>query len=927
MFSNYSSSNMSSWFTNKLTECSGPSLSTEDVLKLKGESSSAFERNYGLKLWKNGLPSELGSLNRTTREWLSMALKSKSGQDYVCAMAYLVNSYPLYAIRFLDNLISLVSPSKKRDCFKSLDILSHLFCSLIPKNRALITVTNRPLNVLEKLDTSSKENVLCLWHFEDELKAVYLRFIKASEKLLLSDCVDNFKRKALGILGSLVQKQENQTLILNIIINKLGDRSKEFASAVIHKLRLIAGISSSFLHLIVQEVRSFLFRPNLLERSKYYAISLLSCLELKSSSRGSGTDANISSVASTLIKIYMSFFRSLANSKEIPERFTTILLSGLCRVAPFISEEAFTSMLSEVNDLFRLVHTTGFTVSVQALSVLFQISTHCVAIRDRYYQALYRKLLDPAIHQSSKNPILLRLIYQSMAGDDDTDRIVAFIHRILQLCISHTDPGFIVGCLILINKVSLSKPNLIMVSQINKEQLPVNEMTNLAKFEQSDNDDEDEHFSDAHCSDVDNSNGESVQNSVMTNKTTQSDKSTITTDKSNELLTSSWYHRSLKKQRNTPNIFNYGYNPTVRDPKFAQATGCLVWPLSLLSKHIHPTINLFANSLLNNLPIQYTGDPFTDFGLTHFLDRFAYKKPKLNKLKEAKSTTEEHIQKTAPGKLLQRKEGTLSGPYAMAVDSSAFRQLPLTSVPVHERFFHNYFKFLETQPGHIKKTEKKTRGHDSDENESDSDSVADSEFDAYLAKHEKDVFPPNEEWENDAEPEFSDQDFMDHSADEDDTNEYDFSEMDNIDLSANSKSKKIKKSTESKYKYQKFEDDEGVGDDDDDESSEDDDDDYIPDKPGQFNLNNLFASAEEVGHIYDVQETAKEKRQRFWEQKRLHSQSSNSSSSNHKRHRYREKEKGVPKRKRSENYHHGSSNQGKMKPKSQNRSKRPRHHS
>ncbi|CAH8559175.1 unnamed protein product [Schistosoma margrebowiei] len=919
---------MSSWFTNKLTECSGPYLSTEDLLKLRGECSSAFERNYGLKLWKNGLPSELGSLNRTTREWLSMALKSKSGQDYMCAMAYLVNSYPLYAIRFLDNLLSFVSPSKKRDCFKSLDILSHLFCSLIPKNRSLISVANRPSHVLEKVDTpSSKENILCLWHFEDELKAVYLRFIKASEKLLLSDCVDNFKRKALGILGSLVQKQENQTLILNIIINKLGDRSKEFASAVIHKLRLIAGISSDFLHLVVQEVRSFLFRPNLLERSKYYAISLLSCLELKSSSRGSGTDTNISSVASTLIKIYMSFFRSLANSKEIPERLTTILLSGLCRVAPFISEEAFTSMLSDVDDLFRLVHTTGFTVSVQALSVLFQISTHCVAIRDRYYQALYRKLLDPAIHQSSKNPILLRLIYQSMVGDDDTDRIVAFIHRILQLCISHTDPGFIVGCLILINKVSLSKPNVIMVSQINKEHLPVNEVTSLAKFEQSDDDDEDEHFSDAHCSDDDNHNDESVQNGVMTNKTTESEKSTVIDDKSNVLLTSSWYHRSLKKQRNTRNIFNYGYNPTVRDPKFAQATGCLLWPLSLLSKHIHPTINLFANSLLNNLPIQYTGDPFTDFGLMHFLDRFAYKKPKLNKLKETKSTTEEPIQKTAPGKFLKRKEGSLSGPQAMAVDSSAFRQLPITSVPVHERFFHNYFKFLETQPGHIKKTEKKPK--DYDENGSDSDSVADSEFDVYLAKHEKDLFPPNEEWENDAEPEFSDQDFMDNSADEDDTNEYDFSEMDNINLSANSKSKKMKKPTESKCKYHKFEDDDerAVNDDEnseDDSDEEDDDDDYIPDKPGQFNLNNLFASAEEVGHLYDVQETAKEKRQRFWEQKRLYSQSSNN---NHKRRQYREK--GVPKRTRLENrdHHHQSSNQGKRKLKNQNKSKRPRRHS
>lgn len=43
---------------------------------------------------------------------------------------------------------------------------------------------------------------------------------------------------------------------------------------------------------------------------------------------------------------------------------------------------------------------------------------------------------------------------------------------------------------------------------------------------------------------------------------------------------------------------------------------------------------------------------------------------------------------TVPGKLLKRKEGALSGPQAMAVDSSAFRQLPITSVPVHERFFY-----------------------------------------------------------------------------------------------------------------------------------------------------------------------------------------------------------------------------------------------
>ncbi|CAH8533539.1 unnamed protein product [Heterobilharzia americana] len=716
-----------------------------------------------------------------------MALKTKSGQDYMCAMAYLVNYYPMYATRFLENLISFVSPSKKRDCCRSLDVLSHLFSSLIPKHRILVPISKRPLNVLGSLGTSpSKEEILCLWHFEDEIKKKYFQFIKASE------------------------------LILSIMINKLGDRSKEFASAVIHKLRLIAGTSCFLMHLIVQEIRSFLFRPNLLERSKYYSLSLLSCLELKKSSNPSGSgNIDVKSLALTMVKIYMSFFHPITNSKEIPERLTTILLSGLCRTVPFITEDAFTSMVSEINDLFRLVHTTGFTVSVQALSVLFQLSIHHVAIRDRYYQLF-----------------------------DSTQQSVYI------------------------------ETNLIVASQTSGEQLPINQLSNLAKFE--DSDDSDEHFSDAPCSEDD---GEIVQNCAINEENVSPRKSTVT----GEHISASWYHRALKKERNSNNLFGSGYNPTAREPKFAKAAGCLVWSLSLLSKHVHPTVNLFANSLLNNLPIKYSGDPFTDFATMHFLDRFAYKKPKVNKLNQLKSESG-NVRKTAPGRLLQRKEAPLSGPRSISVDSSAFRQLPVTSVPAHERFFHKYFNFLEARPEYqAKKTVKQSRKLD-DEDDSDTDSVPDSEFDDYLEKHEKSLFPSKEEWESDDEPEFSDNEFMDNSEDETETKEYDFSEMDNLDSSAVAKVNKLEKSADSKSVYHKFQDDnddDEKGDEDSEEEAEEDysddssdgDDDDIPDKSGKFNLNNLLASAEEVGHLYDLQQTGKEKRQQFWQEKRLNSQS------------------------------------------------------
>ncbi|VDQ03112.1 unnamed protein product [Trichobilharzia regenti] len=74
----------------------------------------------------------------------------------------------------------------------------------------------------------------------------------------------------------------------------------------------------------------------------------------------------------------------------------------------------------------------------------------------------------------------------------------------------------------------------------------------------------------------------------------------------------------------------------------------------------------------------------------------------------------------------------MSGPRSISVDSTAFRHMPVTSVPVHERFFHNYFKFMETRPGYqTKKTDKQLR-EEEDADESDADSVPDSEFDDYL---------------------------------------------------------------------------------------------------------------------------------------------------------------------------------------------------
>jgi len=43
---------------------------------------------------------------------------------------------------------------------------------------------------------------------------------------------------------------------------------------------------------------------------------------------------------------------------------------------------------------------------------------------------------------------------------------------------------------------------------------------------------------------------------------------------------------------------------------------------------VHPTVRLWANTLIEGKGIEYGGDPLLDFGIANFLDRISYKNPK-----------------------------------------------------------------------------------------------------------------------------------------------------------------------------------------------------------------------------------------------------------------------------------------------------------
>jgi hypothetical protein len=70
------------------------------------------------------------------------------------------------------------------------------------------------------------------------------------------------------------------------------------------------------------------------------------------------------------------------------------------------------------------------------------------------------------------------------------------------------------------------------------------------------------------------------------------------------------------------------YDPNARNPCYSGAELSFSYELMALSNHFHPSVALFAQTLTKRKTIKYDGNPFKDFTLTRFLERFSYRNAK-----------------------------------------------------------------------------------------------------------------------------------------------------------------------------------------------------------------------------------------------------------------------------------------------------------
>ncbi|KAF6320954.1 CCAAT enhancer binding protein zeta [Rhinolophus ferrumequinum] len=654
------------------------------VSKYKTLAQKLYE--HEINLFKNKTNNQKGA----SSTWMKAIVSSGTLGDRMAAMILLIQDDAIHTLQFVETLINLVKKKgSKQQCLMALDTFKELLITdLLPNNRKLRMFNQRPFDKLEQLSSGnrdSRDRRLILWYFEHQLKHLVAEFVQVLETLS-HDSLVTTKTRALTVAHELLcNKPEEEKALLVQLVNKLGDPQNRIATKASHLLETLLCKHPNMKGVVCGEVERLLFRSNISSKAQYYAICFLNQMVLSHEE---------SELANKLITLYFCFFRTCIKKKDIESKMLSALLTGVNRAYPY-AQTGDDKVREQVDTLFKVLHVVNFNTSVQALMLLFQVMNSQQTISNRYYAALYRKMLDPGLMLCSKQAMFLNLVYKSLKADIVLRRVKAFVKRLLQVTCAQMPP-FICGTLYLVSEILKAKPGL------------------RSQLDDHPESDDEENF-------IDIKDDEDIEKFTDADKETDAVKKVETEEtvsdshkEAKKSESASWVHfDNLKggKQLNT-------YDPFSRNPLFCGAENTSCWELKKLSEHFHPSVALFAKTILQGNYIQYSGDPLQDFTLMRFLDRFVYRNPKPHKGKE---NTDSVV-------MQPKRKHFIKDIRSLAVNSKEFLAKEESQIPVDELFFYRYYKKVAI----VKEKQKQNADEESIED------VDDEEFEKMIDTFEDD---------------------------------------------------------------------------------------------------------------------------------------------------------------------------------------------
>lgn len=620
--------------------------------------------------------------------------------DKVSALTLAIQESPVHNIRAFDTLMNLASKKSRAQAIGAIGALVDLLGpgTLLPADRRLRIFQNQPglLGTLQKysikvwapgqpLPGKISEEHLISWAFEDWLKATYFKIIQLLEGWC-SDEIEYSRIKAVDfVYGLLKEKPEQETNLLTLLVNKLGDREKKIASRVSYLLLQLQNSHPGMKPVIVRAVeQEILLHPSQDSRSKYYAINTLNQTILSSKEPA---------VAESLVRIYFELFVAMLKSgslgiplqneteanaensvekksearpgkpggrpprkggrpgkpapavpeAEAADKLVSALLTGVNRAAPFVGTNDGI-MEAHVDTLFKIAHSANFNTGIQALLLIQHLSLARSIATDRFYRTLYESLLDPRLVTSSKQSLYLNLLLRSLKNDVDVRRVKAFAKRMLQVAVLH-QPPFVCGLLYVIGHLRQTFPDL---------------STLIDQPEESVFDDEEE---------------------------------------------------------DTPRPM---YDGRKRNPEHSNAQRSCLWEMIPMQTHYHPSVSVFAAGLLDKATKMQKPD-LDSHSLIRFLDKFVYRNAKSSDGAKGVSIMQPLRATKDSGDIWLGSRG--AGASGTQVNSAAFWNKKAEEVAAEDVFFHEYFQNIGKEPKDKKKKTPAAEEDDEAEEEAGEDEI------------------------------------------------------------------------------------------------------------------------------------------------------------------------------------------------------------
>ncbi|KAI1435695.1 CBF-domain-containing protein [Xylaria sp. CBS 124048] len=650
----------------------------------------------------------------SSRKFMSTIMSSGTMSDKVSALTLAIQESPVHNIKAFENLMGLGAKRSRGPALAALAALVDLLGPgmILPSERRLRTFASQLglLGTLQKSNTKSwsagqalpgkitKAHLLS-WYFEDWLKDAYFKMIQSLE-MWCDDEVDYARTKAVDQVFALLRdKPEQESNLLRLLVNKLGDRDRKIASRASYLLLQLLTTHPRMKQVVIRSIeQDVVFRPGQNSRAKYYAINTLNQTILSTKEP---------ELADSLLRIYFGMFLALLKSgdlghlegalnsqkpekkgkkhgrgrpskdsdeknkagvgeTEAAEKLVSAILTGVNRAVPF-SQADQSTLESHLDTLFRITHSSNFNTSIQALMLIQQLSANRQLATERYYRTLYESLLDPRLITSSKQALYINLLYRSLKADVDVRRVKAFVKRMLQILNLH-QPSFVCGIVYLAVELSISFPDLKTLLSVPEE------------------------------NDVDEATPLPVPDAPADGEPNAS---------------------QVAEVRNA-------YDGRKRDPEYSNAHLSCLWELLPFLRHYHPSVNVYARNLLNGEKANQKPD-LANHTLIAFLDKFVYKNAKAADQAKGASIMQP-IAASGQGQVLLSSKSILKG--VDSVNSASFWNKKSGDVAVEDAFFHEYFAQVG-KPGQAereqkRKAKKESAGDEEDEEEANEDEIWDA---------------------------------------------------------------------------------------------------------------------------------------------------------------------------------------------------------